>query len=242
MDDKDKTLDKIKKLLKLGKNTNFKGEAHQALAAAMRLAAGIGMTIEEIQIQDEDANQIGITSTGKFMAHIPYWQTILANGVGKALGCLVLVLSGSNGRHTKESFRIVGTRADGALFCWLFPYLVKQMRTLCHRDWKQFGTDFDDKKKWQKSWYIGATNRVIEMAKDFFKENATVEEQNQYALVVADKFKQAENWANNQMKIHTSKSRKRNTDAFARQVGYVSAREVTMARPIENKQQQAMEA
>lgn len=242
MDDKEKTLDKIKKLLKLGKNTNFSGEAHQALAAAMRLAAGIGMTIEEIDIAEEDANQIGITTTGKFMAHIPYWQTILASGVGEALGYLVLIMSGRNGNLKRESFRIVGTKADGALFCWLFPYLVKQMTKLCHRDWDLFGDPGYDRKKWQKSWYIGAVDRVVKMAKDFFNENATQDEQQQYALVVANKFQQAQDWANNQMKIHTSKSRKRTVDAFARRLGYDSGSEVTMARPIENNEQVAVEA
>ena len=48
MDEKQKVIEKIKKCLNLNKGTNFEGEAERAMAAAMKLAAGIGMTIDEI--------------------------------------------------------------------------------------------------------------------------------------------------------------------------------------------------
>lgn len=246
--EKDKILDKIKKLLKLGKNTNFDGEAHQALAAAMRLAAGIGMTIEEVSVDDEEkkeASAIGITEPDfKARTQIPAWESQLANGIGRAIGCVVLISTWSKGSYRRQTFRVVGTKADGILFCWLYPYVVKQLRVLCHRDWDEIGFRTAwNRKAWEKSWYAGAAIRVVEMAMDFFKENATEDESQQYALVVANKFNMAQAWANNAMNIKDARHRASNEDVEAKRLGYRSGQEVTMARPLaESRAQEAVEA
>ena len=245
MEDKNKVLDKIRKLLKLGKNTNFDGEAHQALAAAMRLAAGIGMTIEEVKMDPENAEDKKIDTFvhSKFRTSVPQWESLLANGVAKALGCVSLVMKRWQSGRNIETICIVGTKADSELFFWLYPYIIQQLRKLCHRDWDNIGFAYsDNRKQWEKSWYIGAAVRVVEMAKDYFKENTTNDEQNQYALVVADKYKQAQNFVDQTLNVGTTRRRAQNHDGMAKHLGYQSGGEVTMGRPIEQSKREMVEA
>ena len=60
--DKEKTIDKIRKLLRLNRGTNYSAEAQSAMAKAHELSASIGVAIEEIG--NDDPNRIAHEQRG----------------------------------------------------------------------------------------------------------------------------------------------------------------------------------
>ena len=118
MDNNTKTIDKIKKLLKLGKETNFSGESDQALAAAMRLAAGLGMTVDEISLDEENPSEISEHNIYKEKYHFQKWELLLASGIADALGCVPYMRTGfvmQNVRETKGLSLSVPSRTQNSL-------------------------------------------------------------------------------------------------------------------------------
>ena len=91
------------------------------------------------------------------------------------------------------------------------------------------------RKAWERSWYRGASFRVIETAQAKFKEQTTQQEQQQYALAVRSKMERVQQFLSDQMNVRESKRRPWcDTDYSAMSYGYESAKEVTMNHPIEN--------
>lgn len=247
MDEKQKVIEKIKKCLNLNKGTNFEGEAERAMAAAMKLAAGIGMTIDEIRLDDEEqTSKVSQNHVGEKRSKIPRWESSLGAGIADALGCVLVVNTDYDRKTFKwyESFILIGTPGDAVLFEWLYPYIIKQLRKLCHRDWNLFITGREVlleanpgyRKSWERSWYKGAAYRVAESAEQKFKEQSTVEEQQQYALVVQDKKSKAEAFMQEQMHVTQMRSHANTkTDRSALGMGYQSGAEVSLNRPVETR-------
>lgn len=245
---KEQVIEKIKKCLKLSKGTAFQGEADQALVAAMRLAAGIGMTVDEIKLDGEAGSkqeQIGKNTVGKERSKIPHWETILANGIASAIGCELVIHTGwnSNTGKTVETFLLIGTPGDAALFNWLYPYVIQQLRRLCHRDWTSFISSRQIlleanpgyQKPWERSWYRGAALRCMEKAAQTFKQQTTEQEQQQYALVVRSKKEKCAEFMRSSMVVTERAPRPVTVNRSAMEYGYASAEEVSMNRPLESK-------
>lgn len=247
--DRQHIIERIKKCLTLSKGSSFAGEAEQALAAAMRLAAGIGMTVDQIKLTSEAENDrpsIGKNVVdGKVRSKIPQFEIILATGLAQAIGCELIVHAGFHEatRKTAEWLILIGTPADAILFNWLYPFIVSQLRRLCHRDWKGWESSVlseTDRKKWERSWYRGASLRVIQSAKEKFKEQTTEQEQQQYALVVRDKLETVRQFMNQSfMNLKNISLRTRKTDSLAMNIGWQSGGEVSMNKPIEEKKKQS---
>lgn len=226
---KESVIEKIKKLLKLGKNTNFKGEADQALAAAMRLAAGIGLSVEDITPDDEEnGDKIEEHETEIRKKTFEGWERFLASGLADALGCVSLICRGSYGAR----FNIVGTKSDVILFNWLFPYIKKQLQNLYRKDIEGFRKVSG---YWRRSWFMGAVNRVNTRALEIFNREATPEERQQYALVVLNKKEQAEKIVEN-MNVKTARPLSDNFSGLFASMGAAAGDKVIMSRPIENQQ------
>lgn len=229
--DKDKIIDKIKKLLKLGRNSNVKGEAENAIAAAMRLAAGIGLSVEDINPDDKEDNgrpEFLETDIGR-KTRFESWDIVLAIGIADALGCSLLTTK----RYRFHSFSLIGTKQDVVLFNWLFPYVRKQLLKLFREEFPRSHTFMPG--KYRRSWFIGAAERVGERALEFFKCSATIEEQQQYALVVAEK-KQLARAVEESMGIKNSLVRTDDLADSAFLGGYRAGEKVVLARPVESSE------
>lgn len=230
-DDKANVMEKIKKLLKLGKETDFQGESEKALSLAMKLAGQIGLSIEDVDLEEkhEDHN-IDENLVYKPKYRFQVWERTLANGIADALGCVLVY------RHRPDlaCFVLIGTKTDAELFNFLYPYIVSQLNRLCRQDWLNIGWQFGGKFTFERSWYRGAVQRVIMMARDKFKQETTVDEQQQYALVICNKKNRCEDYMKNNMNVKESKDRKTNVDGVAAHAGYVAGGKVNFNRPIEN--------
>lgn len=231
MDDKNKIIDKIKKLLKLGNETNFQGESDQALSAAMRLAGQIGITLEEINYKEEKEDKsIDENLVYKPKYRFQVWERQLATGIADALGCSLIY------RHRSDlaCFILIGTKMDAELFNWLYPYIIKQLNSLCRNDWERFAHIFPSKFAFERSWYGGAAHKVIQLAKERFQKEASKEEIQQYALVVTNKKSLCEDFIKKNMNVKYDNRKSKNLDAFAAGAGYLAGEKVIMNRPIEN--------
>lgn len=110
MSENEKTIDKIRKLMNLGNKTMYKGEAEQAMAAAMRLAAKIGVSLEDIKAEEKNS-VIGEFPVYKRKASFALWEMRLALGIAHAIGCELVTV-----RDYRCYFEIIGTREDAELF------------------------------------------------------------------------------------------------------------------------------
>lgn len=229
--DKDKIIDKIKKLLKLGRNSNVKGEAENAIAAAMRLAAGIGLSVEEITPDEENKTEpIKEYFTEIHKTTFEKWERSLADGIADALGCIVLFCGRSN---WYMRLSLVGTEKDVILFNWLYPYIKKQLHKLYKKEFENY--TFKTPGKIRRSWFMGAVERVNERALEFFNTEATQEERNQYALVVLNKKDQAQKLVDD-MGIKEMRSVSSEYDWYAVRMGMEAGDKVVMARPVESSE------
>ena len=229
--DKEKIIEKIKKLLKLEKNTNFEGEAENAMAAAMKLAAGIGLSVDEIKFEEEDDQNIQMHDVYKEKQRYEIWERKLACGIADALGCILLI-----GTLPPQTMNLIGTKGDSVLFQWLFPYVVKQLRALCRRDYRMARCIYPSERAFQRSWYSGASYRVIKRARAIFRNQSTPDERAQYALVVADKRNRCQSFIDNSgMNVKDASDRRRKElDQLAMTMGINAAAEVAMGRPVES--------
>ena len=239
MDDKNKIIEKIKKLLKLGNETNFQGESDQALSAAMRLAGQIGMSIEEINYKEENQdNKIDENLVYKPKYRFQVWERQLAGGIAEALGCVLIYRHRSN----LACYVLIGTKIDAELFNWLYPYIVKQLNNLCRRDWDRFSLMYPSKFSFERSWYSGASRKVIELARQRFQKEASPEEIQQYALVVSNKRSQCEDYMNKNMNVKEDNRKAKELDAYAAYSGYKAGEKVLMNRPVESNNYNRVEA
>ena len=228
--DKDKIIDKIKKLLKLGRNSDVKGEAENAIAAAMRLAAGIGLSVEDVNPDEEDNGRPELLDTdiGR-RTRYESWDIVLAVGIAYALGCSLIT---SNGFRF-HSFSLIGTKQDVVLFNWLFPYVRKQLLKLFRLEFPRSHKFVPP--KYRRSWFIGAAERVGERALEFFNSSATAEEQQQDALVVAEKRKLVQS-VKESMGIKSQLIKTNDLADVAFMSGYRAGEKVVLARTIESNE------
>jgi hypothetical protein len=220
----EKIMDKIKKLMKLGKETNFQGEAEQALAAAMRLATRIGVKLADIETDDEETAQdtgIGAYLIWKEKSRLERWEKYLGSAIAGALGCKVVVQIAVG-----EQLKIIGTKQDAEIMDGLYIILISQLRKL----WRQAKKDLGYKIACygehvvKLSWYTGAVSRIEERAKEMFSE----EEKQQYALVIADKALKVREYADG-MHLTRSRARRFSTLQGVRADGYEAGNRVSFS-------------
>jgi len=229
--DKDKIINKIKKLLKLGRSSNVKGEAENAIAAAMRLAAGIGLSVEKITPDDKDKTEpVKERFTEIHKTAFEKWERYLADGIADALGCVVL-FCGRSGEYMCLS--LVGTEKDVILFNWLYPYIKKQLHKLYRKEFEGYSSEMPGKIR--RSFFMGAVKRVNERALEFFNADATQEERQQYALVVLNKKEQAQKIVDD-MGVKEMRSVASEYNAYAMRLGMEAGDKVVMARPVESSE------
>ena len=225
MCENEKTIDKIRKLMNLGNKTMYKGEAEQAMAAAMRLAAKIGVSLEDIKAEEKDS-VIGEFPVYKRKASFALWERRLALGIAHALGCELVTVK----YYRQCFFEIIGTREDAELFDVLHDLIRGQLQKM----WKQYKAD--NVWRWsyntdyyKKPWYLGAASRIRERAMEIFQSTATEEERNQYALVVQNKLVVRKGWMADNLHTHQGRRSSFSYSSSAYGSGYESAGRVSFA-------------
>ena len=224
MSEQEKTIDKIRKLMNLGNKSMYRGEAENAMAAAMRLAAKIGVSLDDIKGEAKDTT-IGEFPVFKRRASFSLWERVLAGGIAKAIGCHLVTCRGR-----RCYFEIIGTREDAELFDVLHDLVRGQLSTM----WRQFKKD--NEWRWsysvdyyKKSWYLGAASRIRERAMEIFQSSATEEEREQYALVIPNKLQVRKSWMDENMNTVNGRRNSVHVSHAAWGCGYSSAGAVSFA-------------
>lgn len=244
--EKEKAIDKIKKLLALSSSSN-ENEAEQAMALAMKFAAGIGMDLKDIGELEQKDQTIAEVCEMKNRKNVPIWEQTLAGQLAFSLGCKAIL------RQTAETqiVCLIGYKSDTELFWYLFPHIVSQLRRLCKRDKEDFERNNAVRvafwgetnwKKFERNWYQGAAIRCGKMAKEKFVQETTKEEQEQYAIVVSDKRSKIDEWTKQNIQLEDGKAHKQKIDDEMASIGYRSAGSVSFSKGIEQEFNQRLEA
>jgi hypothetical protein len=190
----------------------------------MRLAAKIGVSIDEIKAEEKDS-VIGEFPVYKRKASFTLWERRLALGIAHALGCELVAV-----RDYRCYFEIIGTRGDAELFDVLHDLIRGQLQKM----WRQCKAD--NVWRWsynvgyyQKSWHLGAASRIRERAMEIFQSTATEEEREQYALVVQNKLVVRKGWMADNLHTHQGRRSRFSYSTSAYGSGYESAGRVSFA-------------
>lgn len=104
-----KIVDKIQKLLRLGENNSNEHEAESAILHAQRLMAKHGISMGEIQVEDDEKNQeikdINLTNYRK----LEFWHIQLASIIAENFKCVYYLSPSGN---AKKSLKFVGLTED----------------------------------------------------------------------------------------------------------------------------------
>lgn len=112
---KEQVIEQIRKCLPLKNGTNYEAEAERALASAMRLAAGIGMTIEQVQFKEENSGGIEQVTVGKERKNIPNWEQCLSGLSPRAYSCFAGFAGFARADYRRRSGNQGGTEWDGGI-------------------------------------------------------------------------------------------------------------------------------
>lgn len=118
-------LEKVKKLLALA-TSPVEAEAQLAMEKAGHLLAKHGLTIEDVQVaQEEGMTQLDVTVNG----HRIGWTGWLANLVATTFDCRVLRVTGLGSKWVL-TFRFIGVKGDAQLAEHTMIFLVRQVEIL----------------------------------------------------------------------------------------------------------------
>ena len=163
MENKDKILDKIKKLLKLqhsAETLGNEGEAYAAANAVHRLLTTYNLSLSDVSESNEE--RADITESDEITYRSPYgsvWKRALLSTIATNNYCQVLV------KPSKQHMLIVGQQDNVVVVENLYYYLVSSFTCLAPRRRAEFAyrllqegrrlTD-NGKKKFLHSYFIGA--------------------------------------------------------------------------------------
>lgn len=186
MSDKDKVMDKIKKLLALGKSPN-EGEATNAMAHAQALLMKHNLSMEEIS-DEEISDVIEQDVTGE-RSGIARWEQDLMGSIASSLNCR-MIKSKYHVPHkydpykyiARQKWRVVGSEADCVVTKYLIEYLKDALHSLTDTHMKGMDLYGNDRKRYRESYMLGACRTVCLKVRDKYKEEMPDSEE-MFALV-----------------------------------------------------------
>lgn len=130
MTDREKTIDRIQKLLALA-TSPYDGEAQSAMEKAGQLLVRAGLTMEEVQAQKTEDSRIEVVRVTE-RADRKGWLESLAVHVAKTFDCEVLK---AHRTYSDESLRrhvmiFIGLKRDVEIAASIFTYLTRQVNDL----------------------------------------------------------------------------------------------------------------
>jgi uncharacterized protein YoaH (UPF0181 family) len=229
-ENREKQVDKIKKLLALSASSN-ENEAAAALAKAMRLCAENDMSVEDFEAGDEIVDDIAID----FRAQIPKWNVYLYSELSDIFGCrIVYSYRRLWGGRAKTAVKFVGFSKDVEILTYISSYLVGEIKKLSSSHFKRLrqsyfdGDDsyYDNPSAYKKSYLIGMAMSVTDKAKEVFKANQSESVSAGYALVLkrgglVDKWLSEKN-------LKMRKSRKTGIDELALLKGHEDGKSIAI--------------
>jgi len=155
MSDREKALDKIRKLLRLSKSAN-EHEAANAAARAAELMAQHELSEAELRVTDGDvkAEPIGDEKIdGETHKSASNWKGVVANGLAKSMGCRMYWTGGA--------IKIFGRTSNIQAVSYTYQYLIAEIERLCDERWATVkGQTWDHPKAWRMGFRLGASQTV----------------------------------------------------------------------------------
>lgn len=197
--EKDKIIDRIKKLFALGdKNRNpNEGEVKSALRKAKQLMKHYNLSLSELELdkQKEDIIQENVQGS----RYISFWERKLARMVAKLFNCDCIINSG----YFSRGWIFVGFEAEAKLASQCYQYLVNVIKIMANI--------YATKKL---EFYAGITDRLQERIDEEIKLN-TPQETSKCKAIVCCKNKLIENYKKNQMKLTQERRKNPNINTIS---------------------------
>ena len=188
---KDKIVEKIKKLLALGKS-GYNAEAKTALEKAAKLMKqyDLEVTLDEVKEESITFNSI----KGGFPRR--NWVSVLSLAVAKMFDCMCLT------KKDNSTIAFVGIKSDTELAEALFHFLINDWKKESEKGWKQFKRDNPSvveaklmtAVKWKTNHGIGYAASVYERVDEIIQERRKVVKGTKGALVPIEKADRVRDW------------------------------------------------
>lgn len=230
--EKEKIIDKVKKLLRLATSDNV-NEAASSAAKAQELIDKYNLSYLLLSDSFHD-NEIKDAKESncvyKFGKNIIAWKSVLAKNIGEMNHCRIYI--GNTGQY--KYVGIVGREEDINTVKYLFLYLATEIERLCLREGVNQG------KTWRNNFRLGAIEYIANVMaessqkskQDFQKhcnENNVDKQSVSTALLKFDsKLQKIDDYIKENMKFAKSKKIKSDYDHGARLKGYKAASEINI--------------
>lgn len=180
---RDKILDRIKKLLALSGNNPNEHEAASALGAALRMMAKHNVDHKELEVEELQAG-LGIETVilaggPNFQKEVALWYSTLVIGVAEALDCRASLRRIHVNGKFKIATAVTGYREDAVVADWLVGYLYFQINRLCETAWVEEAESIrryrgrapwaSERTRMKNQYRLGMTIRVVERAKELYR-------------------------------------------------------------------------
>ena len=125
--EKEKILDRVKKLLALSENNPSEEEAESAMLTVQRLLAKYGLAMSDVEeMETPETDEPVITEEASHLKRIPWWHAGLANIIARNFRCECLLMRQRRGRTLLFTYvRFYGHPKDAAVCKEVYQYAVR---------------------------------------------------------------------------------------------------------------------
>lgn len=241
MQDRDKILDKVQKLLRLAADPSNVNEAASAAKRAQEMMHKYNLTSLMVEsfdsnpMEDEDIKCM-TDPLFIFKKNASTWKTKLAMVVAKANHCRIWLQRS----HNSSRLGLVGRRSDAEVVRFLYHYLLKEVERLALRDAMGKG------RSWANNFRLGAIDTIEERLKEALTESEeTLKkecEKSGVAIVhintaivnLSNRGSSVQRWMKENMNLSKGGNRVSNWHNGARMAGRRAAQEIDLT-PTQNK-------
>ena len=202
---KNKIIDRIKKILATAESTSFEAEAETAFKIAKGLMATYGLSMSEIEMQEEIEGNIIEAMTDE-KGKIFNWEKMLAVAVEELCDTKLIIYH--TGRN-KSSLKFIGFKDDVTLSIQLYNFLNITLKQLVAKQYKG--------KRQRNSYLLGMTNCLGRRAKT--ESQKVKEEVKTYNALVVIKEEEINKYVNDTHKNLKSTSVRSRIDTEAYEKG-----------------------
>ena len=159
-EDKQKIIDKIKKLLALSTSDSI-GEAASAAAKAQELMERHSIQEAMLRNQEQTSSNPNITSIILWRGgKVPSWMLQLACGIGEVNRCKVWYRAGRRSKGYDGCIEAAGTAESLEKMSVLLDWLRRETDRLYHEE-KPDDFDRGDGKRWANAFRLGASSTIV---------------------------------------------------------------------------------
>jgi len=198
--ERDKIIERIRKILALAKGTTFEGEASTAMAMAQSYMKQYGLSLSEVELKEELEEPIHKDPINREVGNQEKWELDMCKGLAVLFDCKMILVPTKHDRGWQAAF--IGFEKDTQMCKLVFQVLLVGAKSAAG---KLYPGDMNGIRSFLAGLGRGILNRCWEEKEQARTDAGGVA--NRYALVVQSKTDKVKTWISTNLELKTAKSR-----------------------------------